>query len=199
MPTAGFSFWPFPPVSCFSESRAALQTSRRVSCAEPKLSLEGVEYEANHCRSSLHLHTRGGGYRRWTLPSCTPISGGGGKPIDRFAARPAAETDTGRFAMPAATAVACGARGRRIESNQIRCFAGCRDLSCRTCSAALPRRQALLERYGAISLMTGVWLRGGDTTGAMSRSGGRVHCSPARQTRWQKINSATATIASTTA
>lgn len=69
MPTVDFSFWPFPPVSCFSGLCAALTTSRRVSCAELELSLEDIEYETNFCRSSLRLHTRGGGYRRWTLPS----------------------------------------------------------------------------------------------------------------------------------
>jgi hypothetical protein len=122
MPTVDFYFWPLPPVSCVSESCAVMQTSRRMRCAKPELSLEGVEYEANHCRSSLHLHTRGGGYRRWPA-SCAPISGGGGKPIDKLAILPAAETDTGHFAMPVATIAACGARGRKIKSNQIRCFA----------------------------------------------------------------------------
>ena len=91
------------PFGCFllfpALTRRVLRcsTSRTVICAEPELSLEGVEYEANHCRSSLYLHTRGGGYRPWTLTSSAPISGGGGKPIDKFANRPAAETGAGRL------------------------------------------------------------------------------------------------------
>jgi hypothetical protein len=42
-------------------------------------------------------------------------------------------------------------------------------------------------------------LRGGDMTRALSQSGGRAHCSLARQTKWQTISNATAIIASTTA
>lgn len=118
------------------------------------------------------------------------ISGGGGKPIDKFATRQAAETYTGRFAMPAATTAACGARGRKIESNQIRRFAGRRDLSCRTGSAALPRRQGLLERFGAISLMTDGWLRGGDMTGAVSQSSGKAHIARRRDEQSGKRSTA---------
>ena len=55
----------------------------------------------------------------------------------------------------------CHARGHKIQTNQTQRFAGRRALSYRTGSAALPRRQALLESFGAISLMTDGWLRGG--------------------------------------